>query len=563
MQRSLGFPGGAVEQQRWARRRESPVFARNGMVASAHPLITSTGLRTLAAGGNAVDAAVSAALTAAVVMPEMCGLGGDLFAIVHAPAKNDGGNGETVAFLGSGIAPRSATLEQMRTHGDGNGTQMPFRGPLAVAVPGMVDAYFALLERFGTRSFGELAEPAVHYAGDGYPLGRLGAAAIADNAELLARFPASAAVFLPNGKVPTTGTVLRQTDLAQTLRQIAEGGRDVFYSGDVGQRIARFMAENGGALSLDDLADHATEVTAPLSTTYRGYTIYETGLPSQGLILLESLNIIEQADMTELGVDSAAGIHLLAEAKKLAYADRLAHAGDPAFVQTPTAKLLDKAWAKRRFADIRHDRASDEVLAGHLAEGDTTYLCVIDGQGMMVSLIQSVSAAFGCGVVAGDTGVVLNNRAGRGFSLEEGHPNFFAPGKKTMHTLNCYLIAGRDGTPLLVGGTPGGDGQPQWNAQVIAGLIDGKLDVQAAIEQPRWTSWPGTDPSSLPNAFELRLEDRVGEDIFTELTRLGHRTKRQGAWNGGGAAQVISRDPETGILAGGSDPRVEGLALGL
>jgi gamma-glutamyltranspeptidase/glutathione hydrolase len=232
-------------------------------------------------------------------------------------------------------------------------------------------------------------------------------------------------------------------------------------------------------------------------------------------------------------------------------------------VATPLDVLLSKTWAERRYATIDAGRAADEVPAGEHQDGDTTYLCVADGDGMMVSLIQSVSSAFGSGVVAGDTGVVLNNRAGRGFTLEAGHPNVFAPGKKTMHTLNCFSIAAPDGTPILVGGTPGGDGQPQWNLQLVAGLIDAGLDVQASIEQPRWTSLPGTDPLNLPNPYELRLEDRFAPETVAALEELGHRVRLVGAWDGGGSAQLIARDPATGVLAGGSDPRVEGLALGL
>ncbi|MBA2755688.1 MAG: gamma-glutamyltransferase, partial [Chloroflexia bacterium] len=327
-------------------------------------------------------------------------------------------------------------------------------------------------------------------------------------------------------------------------------------------RIARAIEEAGGALSADDLAGHRTDFVAPIATTYRGHTVYQTGLPTQGLILLGALNIVERSDLAALGCGSEAWIHLQIEAKKLAYADRLGFAADPAFFATPMDTLLSKAWAAER-ANRIGERAASDVPPGEHRDGDTTYLCVVDRDGLMVSLIQSVSAAFGCGMVAGDTGVVLNNRVGRGFSLEEGHPNVFAPGKKTMHTLNCFLIADEAGTPVLVGGTPGGDGQPQWNLQTITGLVDGGLDVQAAIEQPRWTSWPGTDPSTLPNPYELRIEDRAGEDVITALRERGHEVRVQGPWAGGGATQVIARDPATGVLIGGSDPRAEGIALGL
>ena len=563
----IGFPD---EQARtdtvgWPSYREAPVYGEVGMVASAHPLISAAGLHVLRQGGNAVDAAVAAAAVGSVTMPEMCGLGGDLFAIVHQPADAGGHGpaaGETVAVLGSGVAPRSATIELMRRHGDADGTTMPYRGPLAVGVPGMVDAYCQLLERFGTWSFASLVEPAIAHARDGFPLTEGGARAIATNAAMLSEFPSSAAVFLPGGVAPAAGELLRQPDLARTLETLADGGADAFYRGRLGGRIARAIEEAGGALSADDLAGHRTDFVAPIATTYRGHTVYQTGLPTQGLILLGALNIVERSDLAALGCGSEAWIHLQIEAKKLAYADRLGFAADPAFFATPMDTLLSKAWAAER-ANRIGERAASDVPPGEHRDGDTTYLCVVDRDGLMVSLIQSVSAAFGCGMVAGDTGVVLNNRVGRGFSLEEGHPNAFAPGKKTMHTLNCFLIADEAGTPVLVGGTPGGDGQPQWNLQTVTGLVDGGLDVQAAIEQPRWTSWPGTDPSTLPNPYELRIEDRTGEDVITALRERGHEVRVQGPWAGGGATQVIARDPATGVLIGGSDPRAEGIALGL
>lgn len=551
----LGQPNAAPAS--FSRRRMSPALGKGGMVAAAHPLTVAVALDVLKRGGNAVDAAVAGGLTAAVVMPEMCGLGGDLFAIVHAPGQ------APLAVLGSGASPRSASLDQMRRHGDASptGVKMPFRGPLSVATPGMVHAFGALLDRFGSRPLAELAEPAIAYA-EGFPLTPLGAHFVATSADLLRQYPASAAVFLPGGKVPLAGSILRQPDLARTLRTIAAQGTQAFYSGDIAEAIAAFMAAKGGELSASDLAAHETVLAAPIATTYRGHTVFQTGLPSQGMILLEALNLAERVDGAALAKGDAAAIHLLAEAIKLAYADRLGYAVDPAFGDPRLKTLISKAWAAKRFADIDPERAAASVPAGDMADGDTTYFCVADGQGMMVSLIQSVSSNFGSGVVAGETGVVLNNRAGRGFSLEDGHPNIFAPGKKTLHTLNCYSVADASGTPVLVGGTPGGDGQPQWNLQTLVALIDGGLDVQAAVEAPRWTVWPGTDPSTLPNPYELQIEARVGDAVLAGLEARGHTLRRQTAWGGGGAAQAIARDPLTGVLAGGSDPRAEGLALG-
>lgn len=550
----IGFPAAGRARPGWRRGRIGPAFARNGMIAAAHPLTVEAGLHVLRSGGNAVDAAVAAAMTAAVVMPEMCGLGGDLFAIVQAPGA------PPLAILGSGVAPRAATLAQMQAAGDGG--KMPLTGPLSIGVPGMVHAYGALVERFGTRPLGELAAAAIAHAEDGFPLTVSGSAAIAAFTNLLGEVPATAAVFLPGGEPPRPGEILRQADLARTLKVIAGNGAKAFYAGDIADRIAAAVQALGGALSAEDLGAHRTVLEPPIATTYRGYTIHQTGLPSQGMILLEALNIVENADTAMLAAGDAPAVHMLVEALKLAFADRIGYAMDPAFGPTPLATLLSKPWAARRFAAIDPDLAGAETPAGAMTGGDTTYLNVVDGAGMMVSLIQSVSSAFGSGVIAGDTGVLLNNRVGRGFSLEAGHPNLFAPGKKTMHTLNCWLLADAAEVPLMVGGTPGGDGQPQWNLQMLVGLIDAGLDVQAAVELPRWSLWPGTDPADRPNPYQLQAETRLDEATRAALERLGHRLDLKGSWGAGGAAQIIARDPATGVLAGGSDPRAEGLALG-
>jgi gamma-glutamyltranspeptidase len=556
----IGFPSDSPSAaQGWARRHAWPLYAEHGMVGAAHPLTAEAGLRVLRQGGNAVDAAVAAGLVAAVVMPEMCGLGGDLFAVIHAPGAN-GSAGETVSVQGSGISPRNAPIELMRANGDADGTQMPYQGPLSISVPGMVDAYERLLERFGTMSFAAVAETAIDLARDGFILLPLGAGAIAAHAADLARDPAAASVFLPGGKAPHAGERFKQPGLARTIETIASEGAETFYRGTIAREITAYLDSVGGRLSMDDFADHETDISAPLETTYRGHTVYQTAIPSQGLILLESLNIVEAADISD--PLSAEAIHILVEAKKLAYADRLGHAADTRFHPSRVETLLAKDHAAARFGQIDPSRAATDVPAARLQDGDTTYLNVVDDHGMMVSLIQSVSSAFGSCVVGGGTGVVLNNRVGRGFTLEDGHVNQYAPGKKTMHTLNCYLIADAHGRPVLVGGTPGGDGQPQWNLQAIAGMVDGGLDAQATIEQPRWTSWPGTDPSVVANPYELRIEDRLSDDVIAGLESRGHVVQRIGPWDGGGAMQVIARDPETGILIGGTDGRVEGNILG-
>ena len=553
----IGFPTSSTTTS-WSRRHAWPLYSEGGMIGAAPPLTAEAGLAILRSGGNAGDAAVGAGVVAAVVMPEMCGLGGDLFAVLHVPGA-DGADGQIVSVQGSGISPRNASIDLMRANGTAEG-QMPYQGPLSISVPGMVDAYEQLLTRYGTMTFAQVAERAIELARHGFPLQPLGAAAIASCADLLRQDQAASAVFLANGEAPQPGDILKQPDLADTIAHIGQqGGRD-FYEGGLAKRLVDYLNAVGSPFTLDDFAAHTTDIGTPYATTYRNYAVYQTAIPSQGLILLESLNIVEHADLSD--PFSAESIHTMVEAKKLAYADRLRHAADPNFHTTPLETILSKPWAADRFATIDPDHAATRVGGGALTDGDTTYLNVIDEDGMMVSLIQSVSSAFGSGVVGGDTGVLFNNRVGRGFTLQEGHVNQYAPGKKTMHTLNCYLVADASGRPVLVGGTPGGDGQPQWNLQALVNMIDAGLDAQAAIEAPRWTSWPGTDPSIIDNPFELWIEDRIDPAVIATLREKGHQVRELAGWDGGGAMQIIARDPETGLLIGGTDGRVEGNVLG-
>ncbi len=557
----IGFPKSAHPgaEPVWPRRRPTAVMSQKGMVASAHALASTAGLRTLASGGNAVDAAVSAAMVAAVVLPASCGFGGDLFAIVGDARP---GAAAPMSFLSSGISPRGLSLQQARERSDPGGKTFAETGPLAPSVPGFVSGIFSLLDAYGTRSFAELAESAIGYAADGFPVTSTVVRHINDSRALLSSYETSASVFLPGGEAPKVGQLLKQEALARSIRAIAEGGRDVFYSGAIAREIERYLAEQGGALTVTDFSDHATTIEPPLSTDYRGHTVYETGLPTQGFLLLEALNIIAGDDLAAIDTSGDAAIHLMDEALKRAFADRWAYCGDPSLVANEVPRLLTPEWAANRRATIS-DSAAHQVEAGELSDGDTTYLCAIDGDGLMISLIISLSGGFGSGVIAGDTGIMLNNRSGHCFNLIEGHPNCYAPGKKTMHTLNCYMIADPAGTPVLVGGTPGGDGQPQWNLQMVTGLIDAGLDVQATVEQPRWTLWPGSYPREVGGPYELRIENRAGDNVIAALESRGHTVVRTGDWGGTGSAQIICRDPATGVIAGGSDPRAEGLAIGL
>ncbi|CAN5745830.1 gamma-glutamyltransferase [soil metagenome] len=555
---TFGFPNDAsIPFPAAKRRRGTPVFSTQGMGAGQHPLVVSSVLRTLAAGGNAVDATIAGAWTAAVVMPAACGVGGDLFAIVSKP-------GEPVnTVLSSGIAPRGASLEFMREHGDDGGRVMAQRGPLSPSVPGYPAGIGELHRLYGSMPMEALAEAAIGYAVDGFPVTPVLARQLRDYEPLLSSVEATAATFLPGGQLPVVGQVLRQPNLGKTISRLASEGDASFYTSALAVEVTNAIGNLGGALTADDFADHVATVTPPISTTYREYTIFETAFPTPGMVLLEALNIVEHDDLASIGIDTAESIHFGAEALKLAFADRLEYAGDPNFVEFPIDTLISKPWAARRRASIDAAQASSSVSAGRLSDGDTTYLCTIDRNGMMVSMIISLSHVFGSGVVAGDTGVLLNNRAGHCFSLEDGHPNLYAPGKKTVHTLNCYLVADSGARPIMVGGTPGGDSQPQWSLQSLTGLIDAKLDVQAAAEVPRWTIWPSTYPADLGNPYELRIEAQVGQETIQGLQDRGHTVVVQQPWAQGGSVQLIARDPESGVLCGGSDPRAEGMAAGI
>ncbi|MDQ7858525.1 MAG: gamma-glutamyltransferase [Armatimonadota bacterium] len=534
----------------------SAAAGRRGMVATGHPLASGAALQVLAAGGNAVDAAVAAAGVLGVVQPMMSGLGGDTFMLVYRRRE-----GRVWAVCGSGPAPGGATREYFVERGY---AKMPLRGMLSVSVPGAVAAMEEALARWGSGRFplSRLLEPAVRYAEEGAPVARRVAGWIRETAPVLARYPSSARIFLPGGRPPEEGDLLVQRDLAASLRAVAAGGAKAFYEGPIAERIGAYSRANGGLLTAQDLAGYRVEVAEPVRATFRGITVFTTPPPSQGFLLHEMLNILEDVDLGAWG--SADWVHWPVEAKKLAFADRVAYLGDPRFVPSPLDRLLDSAHAARRRAEIDPVRAADAARGGLASEvpGDTTYFCVADVEGNLVSYITSLSAAFGCGEVVEGTGIMLNNRAGRGFELTAGHPNVIAPGKRTMHTLVPYM-AFQGEAPWLVWGTPGGDAQSQWDLQVLLNLVAAGMGVQEAVEAPRWTSFPGTDPATIESPFELRMEEGFPAPTLAELERRGHRVQRQGPLGGGGGVQAIVVDGARGVYLGGSDPRTDGCAIGL
>ena len=481
-------------------------------------------------GGNAFDAALAVAATEAVTLVPLSGLGADSFVLLYEAAT-----GQVTGVNSSGVAATGATADYYRSRGY---RTMPIDGPHSISVPGAVAAWEEIHRRFCTKPFPQLLVTAIGYAEEGFPVSPGIGRSFEHAVDKLSKFPASAAIYLTDGVTTSEGDMLANPDLAGSLQQVAQG-----------------------LFTESDFADHRAEVYDPITTTYRDHLVYQTRPPSQGFLLLEMLNLVEGFDLSSNPQNSPQSIHLMAEAKKIAYADRNRLAGDPKFIEWPLDELISKDYANRRRTEIDPQRAAINAASIQPADrgGDTTYFCVADGAGNCVSWIHSLSNAFGSGFVAPGTGVLFNNRAGRGFSLDLGHPNVIEPGKRTMHTLNCYLTL-RNGLPAIVGGTPGGDFQVQCGLQILSNLIDYGMDPQEAVEAPRWWSFPGTDPASLDTPPELRVETGMPAATIKELEALGHQVapRRPGIYDG--KVQLIILDPDSGILKGASDPRGDGQA---
>ena len=532
----------------------SPVLTRNGLACSASPLAASTGARVLAEGGNAFDAAIAVAAVETVCLSPMCGLGGEVFALLWNASEP-----KLYGLTGSGRAPQRATRELYQSQGY---EKMPQEGPLSASIPGEVDAWATILERFGTWPLARLLEPAMSYAQEGFPLPPRIASYYPSQTPKLARFPTSRAILTRDGAPYQAGDILRQSNLARTLQRVASGGRDEFYRGETSRELVRAVQEAGGLFSEEDLEGHASILYQdPVSTTYRGHRVFITSPPSQGLIVLETLNILEGLPLAEMGWGSADAVHTMVEAKKLAFADRLKYLGDPEFVSVPVEELLSKEYAEQRRRALDPGVAAMESVAGPVGaamDGATSYFCVADAQGNVVSFIHSLSSVMGSGFVAGDTGVLLNNRVGRGFYLEDG-PNTLAPGKRTMNTIQAYMVFQGE-QPWLAGGTPGGDAQPQWNTQVLTDIIDFGFSPQQAADAPRWTSHPGTDPANIDAPPSLALEPGFPESTFRELERRGHSVAHSPGAQSLGAVQLIAIDAASGIRQGACDGRTDGYA---
>lgn len=544
--RSARFEQGYDRPARTPGASRSPAMARNGMVAASQPLAAQVGVQVLRSGGNAIDAAVAVNAMLGLVEPHMNGVGGDLFAIVwHA------GSERMYALNATGRSPYSLSPQVFH---ELEMERVPGSGPLSWTVPGAVDGWDQLLKRFGTMQLGEVLAPAEEYAREGFPVTEIIAGQWQDAEEALRRWPDSARTYLPNGRAPRAGELFANPDLARVYSLIGSEGSDAFYRGAIARRMVEFSEQNGGHFSRRDFADHTSTWVEPVSTTYRGYEVWQLPPNSHGITALLMLNMLEGYDLAASGHNSAESLHLMIEAKKLAFADRSHYVADPEFNALPVAELIAKPYGRRRSALIDPARAATRVDPGDpLEHGDTVYLTVVDGQGNAISLIQSIFSAFGSKVVPGDLGFALQNRA-TGFSLESGHLNVLEPHKRSLHT-NMPGMVTRDGRPWLSYGVMGGNMQPQGHAQVLANLIDYGMNVQEAGDAARFRHVGG------PDGGRVLLESGVSEAVFEALRALGHDVRRAGGGSMGGY-QAILIDPATGVLHGGSDPRKDGLAIG-
>ncbi len=518
-------------------------FSRRGMVVAPHYLAAEAGLELLKAGGNAIDAAVAASAMLQVVYPFVCGLGGDVFMIVY-----DATSGKLHGLNGSGRSARAATVERYRDLGY---TTMPVLGIHTVTVPGCASGWVEAEERFGRLGLAQALAPAISYAEEGVAVGPDLHAALARTSAREGIHRSWHTHFLPGGSVPPAGAVIRFPTLARTLRAIAKDGAATFYRGEIAEQIAAFFAREGGLITRDDLAAHQSEWVMPLSVPFADLRIYELPPSTQGVTALQMLSMLDGLPLggSTLAPDT---IHMAVETKKLAFADRDAYLTDPAHMRVDPTSLIEANYLAQRRTLVDPARAQPSVAPGSF-DGDTVYLCAADGEGNVVSLIQSNYMGFGSGVVVDDTGIVLQNR-GAYFSLDPTAANALAPAKRTLHTL-IPSMALRDGRPAMVFGTMGGDGQPQFHLQVYTAVARFGLSIQEAIEMPRWVH------GAANGTVSLRMESRFPPETLQALRQRGHPVEELGAWETGmGYAQGITFDPSTGVMQGGADPRAESLA---
>ncbi|HEX4074900.1 MAG TPA: gamma-glutamyltransferase [Candidatus Acidoferrales bacterium] len=536
-------PAGAQDRTQ----NRSMVISRGGIVAAESPLAAQAGATILARGGNAIDAAVATNAVMGVVEPMMNGMGGDLFAIVY-----DAKTQKLYGLNASGWAPAGLTIEFLKSKGT---TEMPQDGIQSVTVPGAVDGWSKLLARFGTRKLSDVLAPAIYYAREGFPVPEWDAVYWANAVDLLKRDPNAAATYLPGGQAPKVGDIFLNPDLAHSLESIAAGGRDAYYRGEIANRIVAFSARMGGTMKPADLADYSSEWVEPISTTYHGWTVYEIPPNGQGIAALEMLNIMERFPLAQWGQESANALQAMIEAKKLAYADMYRYVGDPKFSHIPVQGMLSKDYAAKRAKSIDMAKANCNVPPGDPglpAKGDTTYLTVVDSAGNMVSLIQSNYAEFGSGLVADGTGFALQDRGGL-FKLDPASPDALAGHKRPLHTIIPAFMT--DGRQRIAFGIMGGFNQAQAHAQFVSDIVDFGMNIQAALEAPRFCkrTFEGCD---------VDMENRIPASVRDDLTKRGQQIVLHGAYTATvGGGQAVERNVATGVNYGASDPRKDGAAI--
>lgn len=533
----------------------SVVMARNGMVATSHPLAAETGLDVLKHGGNAVDAAIATNAMLGVVEPMSCGIGGDLF-VLYWDAKSQ----KLYGLNASGRSPYKLTREAVLAK---ELKQIPTDQPESWSVPGCVDGWQVLLDRFGSQPLSKLLGPSISVAEEGFPVSEIIAAGWQASEAGLAKHPESAATWLVEGKAPKAGQVFTNQRMASTLKKIAEGGRDAFYKGDIAREIVAYSDRVGGYFTQQDFDDTHADWVDPISTNYRGFDVWELPPNGQGLAALQQLNILEAYDLREMKHNSVDYLHLFVESKKLAFADRARFYADPDFGMVPVQQLVSKEYASRQRRRIDPNAAAMDVPPGDptLQNGDTIYLTVVDKDRNCCSFIQSNYHGFGSLMTPGELGFVLQNR-GALFALTDNHPNRLEPHKRPFHTIIPAMVT-KDGKPWLSFGVMGGDMQPQGHVQILCNIIDFGMNVQAAGDAARVRHVGSATPTGIPMepmGGQVAVESGVSPTVIEGLKKRGHQVV---ALPGGyGGYQAILIDPETNVLHGASDPRKDGAAVG-
>ncbi|MBD9480698.1 gamma-glutamyltransferase [Pseudoxanthomonas sp. PXM02] len=560
---AAGIPASAADRitgRAFATR--SDVIAPHAMAATSHPLATQIALDVMKQGGTAMDAAIAANAALGLMEPTGNGIGGDLFAIVWDPKTK-----KLHGYNGSGRSPKSLTLDHFKQQGI---TDIPAHGPLPVSVPGAVDGWFALHERFGKLPMREVLAPTIRYAREGHPVHQTIAYYWQRSVPRLSKFPGFTEQFTIDGRAPRTGEMWKNPYLADTLQKIADGGRDAFYTGDIARTIDAYFKANGGFLSYEDMAAHHGEWVTPVSTNYRGYDVWELPPNGQGIAALQMLNVLEGYDFSRIPFGSPEHVHLLVEAKKLAFADRARWYADPAFQPLPVARMISKPYARERAKLISPDKVLREVQPGtpkELEEGDTIYMTVADKDGMMVSLIQSNYRGMGSGMTPTGLGFILQDR-GEMFVLKDcdgatPHPNCYAPGKRPFQTIIPAFIT-KDGKPWVSFGVMGGAMQPQGHVQIVMNLVDFGMTLQEAGDAPRVQHDGSTEPvgsaTVMSDGGVVQLESGFPYETVRALMDKGHHVE----WALGpyGGYQAIQRDPESGVYYGASESRKDGQAAG-